>query len=133
MSDRIVPELRNSTSAKPDSLKGKLSIGFGFSVGAWVQSRSRWSNLNVFSRILSAAEMIKLTRGGKGCKDEGDYLSWKNMEWTLKGDWKIGEVVKEELCNHDASNTVYLTAAFRDAYTCQRCKKYFVVCEPGLG
>ena len=38
-----------------------------------------------------------MTKGGS-CVEQGDYLAWKDMEWTLKGEAKLETVEIEETC-----------------------------------
>ena len=65
--------LKNQNEWKPLSLVGKVYV-FKISIGFWVQTRSTFSNLNIFSSMMSAEDMVIRTSGGDGCSSPGDYL-----------------------------------------------------------
>ena len=70
---------------KPNSLKGKIGLGVGGTSGnTLVQSRGIVSNVNVYSKALTAETMKTLTNGS-ACSSEGDYLSWANSTWNFSG------------------------------------------------
>ena len=39
-----------------------------------VQNRNTFSNLNIFSWMMSVEDMVTRTAGGQGCDSPGDYL-----------------------------------------------------------
>ena len=45
------------------------------------------TELNIFSTGLSVETMKEYTRGGKGCAENGDDLSWEEMQWELHSDY----------------------------------------------
>ena len=65
---------RNSTHWKPTSLKGKILQFKGYCSGFWYQHRNIFSNLNIFSSMMSVEDMVTRTAGGEACDSPGDYL-----------------------------------------------------------
>ena len=45
-------------------------------IGFWYQFRSTFSNLNIFSSVMSVEDMVTRTAGGQGCDSPGDYLRY---------------------------------------------------------
>ena len=64
------------------------------------------SNLNIFSRFLSVEEMKENTKGDK-CSSEGDYLAWRDMQWTLNDKARIEYVTTDEVCKSHPSLNLY--------------------------
>ena len=94
------------------NLTGKLLIYKVF-VGFWYQSNNKISNLNIFSKQLTLAEMVSRTAGDDCKKSDGDYLDWESSEWVLKGRTSLGEVTVEDLCRRESRIQIftYLTGA----------------------
>ena len=65
---------RNTNSWLPTSLKNKLLVFKGYWTGFWYQYQSTFSNMNIFSSMMSLEDMIKRTVGGVSCYSPGDYL-----------------------------------------------------------
>ena len=65
---------RNSTHWKPTSLKGRILQFKGYCSGFWYQHRNIFSNLNIFSSMMSVEDMVTRTAGGEDCDSPGDYL-----------------------------------------------------------
>ena len=65
---------RNSTHWKPTSLKGRILQFKGYCSGFWYQHRNIFSNLNIFSSMMSVEDMVTRTAGGEACDSPGDYL-----------------------------------------------------------
>ena len=51
--DEEKEEFRNTTASKPRSLDGKLLVFKQFYAGFWGQQRGKFTNMNIFSSILS--------------------------------------------------------------------------------
>ena len=51
--DEEKEEFRNTTALKPRSLEGKISVFKQFYAGFWGQQRGKFTNMNIFSSILS--------------------------------------------------------------------------------
>ena len=81
----------------PTDLSGKVVLGAYESMGRWPSARSKVTNLNVFSTAHSVEWMRKSTIGGE-CVEDGDYLAWKDMQWTLHGQAVIENVNAEDTC-----------------------------------
>ena len=65
---------RNTTHWKPVSVKENILVFKGYVGGFWYQFRSTFSNLNIFSSMMSVEDMVTRTAGGEGCDSPGDYL-----------------------------------------------------------
>ena len=100
---------KNTTSWKPRSLAGKISLFKSYMSGVWVQCRSTMSNMNIFSSMITVDNMVTRTSDGEDCKSAGDYLrfytgppsltthdnlsfSWKEMIWNMTGNVNTGNV-----------------------------------------
>ena len=44
--------------------------------GFWYQNKNTFSNLNIFSSLMSVEDMITRTSGGDTCDTPGDYLRY---------------------------------------------------------
>ena len=44
--------------------------------GFWYQNRNTFSNMNIFSSMMSVEDMVTRTAGGEGCDSPGDYLGY---------------------------------------------------------
>ena len=86
----------------PTSLKGNLVLQKHFlNKGYWGENKGNVTNVNVFSGLMSDSKMISRTSGGgEDCgKQDGDFLSWPESQWTLFGIAKwSSEVTIKELC-----------------------------------
>ena len=95
----------------------------GQKAGGWLQYKSIFTNMNIFSSMMSVEDLIQRTiQSGDSCYSPGDYLrlaliaykqykdmlvsriflhlySWEEMEWNIAGDVKVGTVVTEDLCS----------------------------------
>ena len=66
---------RNTNSWLPGSLKNKLLVFKGYWTGLWYQYLSTFSNMNIFSSMMSLEDMVSRTvGGGDSCYSPGDYL-----------------------------------------------------------
>ena len=72
----------------PKNLAGKLLL-LKFWLGFWFQSQNKVSQLNIFSRHLTLAEMVSRTAGEDCRLGNGDYLAWESSQWNLKGKAKF--------------------------------------------
>ena len=88
---------RNTSAWKPQSLAGKLLVFKGYNF-AWTQYRGKFTNMNIFSSMISLEDMMMRTSGVGDCTGPGDYLGWADIEWNVSGDVASGVVVQEELC-----------------------------------
>ena len=95
---------------KPKSVAGKIIVLKGYLGGFWYQFRGAFSNMNIFSSMLSVEDMVGRTSGGEDCSSPGDYLgyllngiisvfwfhhnkfSWTEMEWEVSGAVTSGAV-----------------------------------------
>ena len=78
-------------------LSGKLFLGVHQMYGASRPAMNKVTNLNIFSTAHSVEVMRQNTQGGM-CIEDGDYLAWKDMEWTLHGQAVIETVDAEQPC-----------------------------------
>ena len=89
---------RNTSAWKPQSLAGKLLMFKSYKARFWEQNRGKFSNMNIFSSMMSLEDMMMRTSGYSDCTAPGDYLSWADMEWSVSGNVASGVVVDMELC-----------------------------------
>ena len=89
---------KNTLAWKPQSLAGKILMFKSYSARFWTQNRGKFSNMNIFSSMMSLEDMMMRTSGYADCTGPGDYISWADMEWSVSGDVASGVVVQEELC-----------------------------------
>ena len=78
------------TNNVPIDLSGKLILGsyYRTDISKWLQSSNKLTKLEIFSSALAVEKMIEYTVG-EGCADDGDYLSWNDMQWSLHGIAKV--------------------------------------------
>ena len=77
------------------------------------------SNINIFGSALSTKRMIAIT-GGEECGAPGDYVSWKEAQWTLHSKARLVFVdVLEDFfpCKKESKVTTY-SAPFKTASSC---------------
>ena len=96
--DEEKEEFRNTTAWKPKSLEGKILVFKEYLAGFWAQQRGKFTNMNIFTSMMSFEDMILRTTGDRNCASSGDYLSWDEMEWSESGDVSSGTLDTEELC-----------------------------------
>ena len=65
---------KNTNASKPRSLKGKILQFKGYKGNFWWQYRDTFSNMNIFSFMMSVEDMVTRTLGGDTCDTPGDYL-----------------------------------------------------------
>ena len=82
--------LAGITNNVPIDLSGKVILGtYYFTASAkWVQTSNKLTKFEIFSSALAVDKMMEYTKG-EGCGDDGDYLSWDDMQWNLHGEAKI--------------------------------------------
>ena len=84
------------------------------------------ANLHVFSSPSSIERMEKMTMAGEEeCGAPGDFLTWENADWTLRGEAKIIEVDMEleGPCKREAQVQLF-TADFKEHQGCMHhCQK----------
>ena len=67
---------KNTTEWKPKSVNGKI-LQFKGKMGlGWYQHRATFSNLNIFSTMMSVNSMVERSSGGDSCSSPGDYLRY---------------------------------------------------------
>ena len=103
----------------PTDLTGRIILGAVLnSDGTWTTRSNKVTNLNIFSSALSVEKMQEYTGGGQ-CGEEGDYLSWDQMHWTLYGDAVIEEVDGDEPCEGEPPLNFY-PAPFHGMESCMQ-------------
>ena len=100
--NRILPQ--DILTAMPIDLSKKIVLG---SSGIYVDPCANMvTNLNIFSAAHTLDDMRQKT-DGEDCTDDGDYLAWSEMEWTLYGETVIDTVDDGEACHGEPSSIVY--------------------------
>ena len=77
---------KNTNEWKPRSLKGKILQFKGYLSGFWWQYRDTFSNMNIFSSLMSVEDMVTRTLGGDTCDTPGDYLRYEQYTVLLNSD-----------------------------------------------
>ena len=72
------------TNNVPTNLSDKVVLG-SYYLRAWHPSSNKFTKLEIFSSVLDVKTMMEYTKG-EGCGDDGDYLSWDEMQWSLHGE-----------------------------------------------
>ena len=65
---------KNSATWKPKSLEGHILQFKAYLSGFWIQHRNTFSNMNIFSSMMSVEDMVTRTVGVEGCDSPGNYL-----------------------------------------------------------
>ena len=71
---------RGTTAWKPRSVAGKILQFKGYMSGFWYQHRGTFSNLNIFSSMISINDMVERSSGGYRCSSPGDYLRYTRIQ-----------------------------------------------------
>ena len=82
--DAEYPELRNFEDKMPRN--STIRLGWNSGINA------KWSDLNIFSELLSLERMEAITTpGGSECGSRGDLLNWDQAKWILSDKWATNE------------------------------------------
>ena len=91
--------IRQNAPQHPADLSRRLLLGVeNMGPGKWTTFSNKVTLLNIYSSTMSIEEMQKMTFEGKErCSSRGDYLSWEETKWTLKGDatketWETADI-----------------------------------------
>ena len=76
--------LTGITNNVPTNLSDKVVLG-SYYLRGWHPSSNKFTKLEIFSTALDVKTMMEYTKG-EGCGDDGDYLSWDEMQWSLHGE-----------------------------------------------
>ena len=102
--ERQVEALKNSANS-PKDLSGKILLGTHKYSKIWLTRSNKVTNLNIFSSLMSIERMVRMATGGEEeCGEEGDYLAWRDTQWTLLGDAVAEEVERGEACQNYPSS-----------------------------
>ena len=118
---------RNTTTWKPKSLQGKLAVFKGAVGGLWFQYSSTFSNLDVFSSMLSIEKMILRTSSAKedSCTNPGDYLSWSAAQWNITGRVTTGSADVKDVCHQAGMTRLMFNTPEPSWHHCmETCPKY---------
>ena len=95
--------VKNYTFSKEVSAKMPTDLTGGLFLGG---ANNKVTNLNIFSTAHSVQVMEENTQPGK-CIVDGDYLAWKDMQWTLYGQAVIETIEIEEPCIGEPMVDIY--------------------------
>ena len=104
-----ISEAVKRPKSKPRDLGKRLLLGSRSIDGVWFASSHKVTNVNIFSSPLSFVKMKSMTEGSY-CAEEGDYLAWGDMEWTLHGKASLEIVDHEEPCKQQPYVNLYYTS-----------------------
>lgn len=93
----------------PLSLSGNLLLGaLSNGPGIWSMTRNQVTLMNVFSYSVSIEDMQKMTTFVEDrCSYQGDYLSWENMRWNLKGHATEETRASEDICRGQSGVQIF--------------------------
>ena len=103
------------TNKVPTDLTGKVILGalYNTQKEMWQQNSNKLTKVEIFSSALTIEKMIEYTKGD-GCGDDGDYLSWNEMQWNLHGGAKVEYMEADETCTTQKFN--YYNALLEDLH-----------------
>ena len=90
----------------PKKLQKRLILGAMSFENKWFAVSSKVTNLNIFSTYFSIEKMENMIRDGS-CVEEGDYLAWKDLEWTLHGEAMLETVERQQACEGQPLANLY--------------------------
>ena len=92
----------------PTNLNEKIVLGalYEYGTGNWVPTKNKVTNLNIFSTAHSL-ELMRQNTMSRKCIDDGDYLAWNDMKWTLYGQAVFETVDQQETCMGQPPMVVY--------------------------
>ena len=92
---RIVADgkvLEDASHQKLKNLATRITRNMTITVGSSTGINAMFSDLNVFSELLSLDRMVAITTPGSSeCGSRGDLLNWDEAKWTLSDKWANGE------------------------------------------
>ena len=115
-----IEAIRQNSPEHPADLSGKLLLGVqNQGPGVWTTYSNKVTLLNIFSYTASIKEMQKMTVKGKEmCSSQGDYLSWEDMQWTLKGHATKETWASETICGVKPSVNIMSSIDFAGIEGC---------------
>ena len=92
---RIVADgkvLEDASHPKLKILATRITRNMTITVGSKTGINAMFSDLNVFSEVLSLDRMVAITTpGGSECGSRGDLLNWDQAKWILSDKWATDE------------------------------------------
>ena len=101
-------EMQNPRN-QPKNVSKRIVLGARSNGDSWFASTQRVTNLDIFSSPFPIDKMKSLTQG-ENCVREGDYLSWRDMEWILHGQARIETMERKEVCERDPLVDLFYTS-----------------------
>ena len=129
--DDMFPYFANSNTILFSNITGKILIGSWYFQDNWLQSLGSISNLGIYQKKLSSEQMIEIT---SGCQhDFVPDISWKDMEWDLRGEnIYIYKTNQEKLCMKKQNHWFSLENPVSWHECKQNCYKYLKGHMPSL-
>ena len=121
-----IEAIKQNAPEHPADLSGKLLLGArNLGPGVWSVLSNKVTLLNIFSFTMSIKDMqIMTVKGKKRCSHHGDYLSWKDMQWTLKGHATKETWTSENICKAEPSVDIFSSKNFAGIDGCaNHCEK----------
>ena len=115
-----IEAIRQNALDHPVDLSGKLMLGArNTGPGGWSVHSNKVTLLNIFSYTMSIEEMQQMTvKGIERCSKHGDYLSWEDMQWTLKGHATEEIWASENICRAKPSAAIFSSKKFAGIEGC---------------
>jgi hypothetical protein len=120
LTDRVFVELQEQAETRPANLNKMYfgQYGTGLSI-------LKFTNLQVYSSLLSTEQLLELTRAGSEqcAQGKGDYLNWEDTQWTLTGGAVWETMFLDEPCAPVSILHLYAQAATMLADAVHHCGK----------
>ena len=86
--------LKDLATVRPTNING-IYFGQFYSKN----SMAKFTNLQIFSSVLSIQRMVAITSAGsEECGATGDLMAWQDMQWTLSGTAQMETVFMDDPC-----------------------------------
>ena len=126
---RIVADgkvLEDASHPKLKNLATRMTRNMTITVGSSTGINAMFSDLNIFSELLSLDRMVAITTPeGSECGSRGDLLNWEEAKWTLSDKWANGEWA-DWVLGANASKLVELEWIRGPCWRPSRIKSYFI-------
>ena len=119
--DTTSESLSALTENLPVDLSRKILIGATKERSGWKRIEIKVAEINVFSTALPEDQMKRKTKSGICDGMDGDYLSWKDMEWEAHG--KIDVEIVDRPCQKEPKMTLFPSQFVKMSDCMHHCQK----------
>ena len=105
----------------PVDLSRKILIGATKERNGWKTIELKVADFNIFSTVLTGELMKEKTKSSICDEIDGDYLSWKDMEWEANG--KIDVEIVDRPCQKEPKMTLFPSQFVKMSDCMHHCQK----------